>query len=168
MSTERDWSKMRGQVVSGQLNKLAADIHAWAVDKGFWPTTNRETQVAEAMAWLQGEYTDQNLLGPPTERDAQLLASYLRDRGGYDRNDGEMVAQFHSECTELLEAVRETEKGKQPSEKAEGHSAAEEEAADIIIRLLDTAHARGWDIGAALVAKMAHNEGRPWKHGRRF
>ena len=165
---ERDWSKMRGEVVSGQLSLLARDIHAWAVDKGFWPSDNVSTHKAEAMAWLQAEYEIGNLLGPPTERDAQLLAHYFRARGGYDRNDGEMIALFHSECTELLEAVRDTDKGKQASKKAKGYSAAEEEAADIIIRLLDTAHARGWDVGAALVAKMAHNEGRSHKHGRRF
>ena len=81
-----------------------------------------------------------------------------------ERNDGEMIALVHSELSELLEALRDDNP---PSVKAEGFSACEE-AADVIIRLLDTAEARDWDVGGALVAKMRYNRTRLHKHGRSF
>jgi NTP pyrophosphatase (non-canonical NTP hydrolase) len=41
----------------------------------------------------------------------------------------------------------------------------EEELVDVIIRLLDFAGGTGLDIEGALAAKMAYNEGRPYRHG---
>ncbi len=43
-----------------------------------------------------------------------------------------------------------------------------EEVADAIIRLLDYAGNYGLDIGGAIMAKMAVNEGRPFRHGKGF
>lgn len=42
----------------------------------------------------------------------------------------------------------------------------EEELADIIIRVLDTAGARSIDIGRAVLLKMAYNATRPHMHGK--
>lgn len=44
---------------------------------------------------------------------------------------------------------------------------AEAELADVIIRIMDMAHARKWRVAEAVIAKMAMNKGRPYKHGRK-
>lgn len=89
------------------------------------------------------------------------------NKGFWDepRNDGEIIALIHSECSELLEAIRE---GNPQSDHIPMHSLAAEECADIIIRILDYAFTRGWNIDSALVAKMEFNTQRPRKHGKAF
>ena len=79
-----------------------------------------------------------------------------------DREDGTLIALMHSELSEGLEGLR---KGNPPSDKIPDFSAIEEELADVIIRILDTAAARGWNVGAALMAKLNYNDGRSYKHG---
>lgn len=79
---------------------------------------------------------------------------------GQDKNDprvlGMKLALIHSEVSELLEIYRES------------HGAGEaEEMADIVIRVMDLAAARGVDLGRAIVMKMAYNATRPHKHGEK-
>lgn len=45
-------------------------------------------------------------------------------------------------------------------------SGIEEEAADVIIRLMDNAKYRGWRLPEAVLAKMLYNASRPYKHGK--
>lgn len=86
-------------------------------------------------------------------------------KAGEDRNDGEMIALFHSELSEVLEAIRH---GNPPDDKIPDYKGTEAELGDLIIRIMDTAHARGWRIAEAIVAKMVFNEGRPYMHGKKF
>jgi NTP pyrophosphatase (non-canonical NTP hydrolase) len=79
-----------------------------------------------------------------------------------DRNDGEMIALVHSELSEALEGIRH---GNPPSDHIPEFSAAEEEFADAVIRMMDQAQSRGWRVAEALEAKMKFNAGRAYKHG---
>ena len=79
-----------------------------------------------------------------------------------ERSDGELIALQHAELSECLEALRD---GNQESEKLPGFCCAEEELADVVIRIMDHCEARGWRLGAAIIAKHEFNKSRPYKHG---
>lgn len=99
---------------------------------------------------------------------ARQVHENAREKGFWDqpRNNGEMVALMHEELSEALSYLR-----KDP-EKADSHCpeyrGVEVELADVIIRLMDMAHSRGYDVAEALVSKMAYNQGREFKHGKKF
>ncbi len=99
---------------------------------------------------------------------------------GFHDKDGDLVADYarwttnlHGEVSELWEAAR---KGHllELCDKAlfmedqigDSLTCEEEELADIIIRVLDTAGARGINIGRAVLLKMAYNATRPHMHGK--
>jgi NTP pyrophosphatase (non-canonical NTP hydrolase) len=96
-----------------------------------------------------------------------IIHANARAKGFWDkeRNDGEALALIHSEVSEALEALRE---GNLPSVKAPGFSCVEEECADVLIRMMDLAAGRGWDVAGALLAKIQYNAGRPPMHGKEF
>ena len=101
----------------------------------------------------------------------QLMSKYVhanaRAHGWWEeqREDGTLIALIMSEAAEALEALR---KGNKPDEHCPQFSGAEVELADVVIRIMDMAEARGWNVAGAIVAKHEFNKTRPYKHGKEF
>ncbi len=76
-------------------------------------------------------------------------------------NFGERIALMHSELSEALEYYR---KGNGPSDHI-NFTGVEEEFADVIIRIMDTAQEFGLEVAPAILAKMEFNASRPYKNG---
>jgi len=76
-----------------------------------------------------------------------------------DRNDGELIALMHSELSEALEALRQTDERK---------NNIGEELADCVIRICDYCGARSIDLEKEIIKKIEKNKKRPYKHGKKF
>jgi len=76
-----------------------------------------------------------------------------------DRNDGELIALMHSELSEALEALRQTDERK---------NNIGEELADCVIRICDYCEARGVDLEKEINRKLEINKRRPYRHNKRF
>ena len=70
--------------------------------------------------------------------------------GGSDaKNAGEQIALIQSEVAEAYAAIWGGV-ARKPSSKIPFHSNLEEELADVVIRIMDTAMGKNWDVGTAL------------------
>lgn len=131
-------------------NTIAADIHATNIEKGWW---DQETKVGLAVL--------NHLLD--TDADPSLIDAVIPM---LRRNDGEALMLIVTEVAEVLEGLRDRNP---PSEKigAAGFTQAEEEMADVVIRVMDLCCARNWRVAEAIKAKLEYNRTRPFRHGGR-
>lgn len=98
--------------------------------------------------------------------DAQMIAHETANEAGWylnpqtgepiERNFGEVVALMHSELSEALEADRKD----LMDDKLPHRPGIEVEFADCILRILDTAAARGLDVAGAVIEKNRYNRQR--------
>ena len=116
---------------------VSNQIHETARSKGWWD--GREA-IERAAAFA----------GPGLEEIARAA------------NDSSLIALIQSEASEALEALRA---GNPPDDKIPEFSGAEAELADVVIRAMDMNAARGWNVGAAIKAKMEMNKTRSHMHG---
>lgn len=129
-------------------NFLAAYHHEIMIEKGFWESRN---MIVEACKSYRGEGGQVF----PDLVDAALAAV-----------DCQALALVTTEVSEMVEGIRH---GNEPDDKIPQFSAAEAEAADVYLRLMDLAHGRGWRIAEAVVAKIEMNKSREKMHGgKRF
>lgn len=109
-------------------------------------------------------YDALNLIAVACKRTAE-------EHGFTDATPGEDMALIHSEVSEALEDIRaglplnetiyDVEKNNKPC-------GVPSEMADIIIRVLHFSAKHGIDISQAVKEKMAYNETRPYKHGKKL
>lgn len=104
-----------------------------------------------------------------------ITLDYLRDiahitateHGWWDdnRSTGEALLKV---MVEVAEAVQALEAGNPPDKHLPDFDSLTIELADTVIRILDLAGRLNLPLGAAIVAKMAFNESRPYRHGKQF
>lgn len=88
-------------------------------------------------------------------------------RAGEERNMGEVMMNIASEVSEAWEAWRDGKEATyfvstKTGEKPEG---VQIELADVVIRIMDTCEANGWDLEECIRLKHEYNQTRPYRHG---
>lgn len=90
------------------------------------------------------------------------------DKGWYDEEMDQLtqwsrfISNLHREASEVWDAYV---RGNPQSEKIPEFSSVEEELADVIIRIMDTAKHQGLNVAGAISAKHKYNTSRTYRHG---
>ena len=134
-----------------EINEMVKKAHENAVNHGFW---NPPLDFGTAIALIHSELSE----ALEEEREGRPLV-------WYKCNEAEGVsACAPQDETDCLMYGKET-LCKYRSRKPEGVAV---ELADAVIRIADLCGHLGIDLDAAIREKMAYNEGRPYKHGKKF
>lgn len=118
----------------------------------------------------EDEITDEEIIFVDTYDDlaknvhANAVKKGFWEDGLEEKSMGDIVSNIHEEVSELWAAHRS---GNNPqSKKIPEFSLIEEEAADLILRVMDLGKGKGLDVGSAMIAKNRYNKTRPYKHGK--
>lgn len=79
------------------------------------------------------------------------------------RDPAVAIALMHAELSEALEALRNDPTAR--DKHVPDMKNVEVELADVVIRIMDTAQAEGWNVGEAVIKKYLANRERPYMHG---
>jgi molybdopterin converting factor small subunit len=131
--------------------------------EGYTPGPRQCVPIPPRRAW-----TDHKTFSLSMNDVQDAIHAWAKAKGWLDkpRSVGEVCMLFVSEVAELFEDHRNGLLDS-PSTKIPSFSRAEEEAADIVIRVLQEAGVRHWRLADAILAKMEYNEGRPFRHGNK-
>lgn len=130
-------------------------------------TIMRESSFLDGFKFLQ-KRVNQTAHEKGWWKDRQQLTDAALKVGGHELEKfakkaigGMVLALIHSEVSEGLEGERKD----LMSDHIEDYSMLEEEFADVIIRIMDYAEENELDVAGAVLAKLAFNDGREYKHG---
>ena len=126
--------------ILNDLKALQADIHATALDKGWWDDRNNLISLAKSHHPSTAKYAKSAVVGSA-------------------------LALIHSEVSEALEADRN---GDKPDDKIPEYTGMEAELADVMIRIYDLAEAFGLRVNEAMIEKIQMNKSRSHKHGKSY
>ncbi len=136
--------------------RYAELIHADIAGTGFVLAFDRLANEVHENAQTKGWWAQRILLN----RLARLHSPELGDFAE-NLNASSMIALEHSELSEALEGLR----AGSADDKIPEFTSEEAETADAIIRMMDRAKGRGLRVGEAILAKVAFNRSRSFRHG---
>jgi len=143
--------------------------HVATFHMGICDVCNHNKSVTEPRDWGYPrfeELTMDNII-EPIETLQKICYNIAASKGFHDeeREFGTALMLIVSELAEALEASRQ---GDTRSTKVPTISHIEEELADAMIRILDTAQEFKYNLGLAIKAKLEYNKTRQHKHGKRY